>query len=77
MLSPQNIENRVLFARAHISEPLDYWDDVIFCDETKKMLYCNDGPSRVWRKASTALESRNIIPAVKFGKLSEMVWGCF
>ena len=30
---------------------------------------------RVWRKPLTALENKNLIPTVKFGKLCVMVWG--
>lgn len=30
-----------------LESPIQYWDDVIFCDETKMMLYYNDGPSRL------------------------------
>ena len=44
-------------------------------DEMKIMLYYHDGPQRVWRKPLTALENKNLIPAVKYGKLSVMVWG--
>lgn len=76
LLSAANVEKRFSFATMDISRPTDYWDDVIFCDETKMMLYYNDGPTRVWRKALTSLEKRNIIPTVKFGKLSIMIWGC-
>ena len=32
--------------------------------------------SRVRHKPLTALENKNLIPTVKFGKLSVMVWGC-
>lgn len=76
LLSSANVEKRLSFATMLISEPVDYRDDVIFCDETKMMLYYNDGPTIVWRKALTSLEKRNIIPTVKFGKLSVMIWGC-
>ena len=40
------------------------------------MLYYHDEPQRVWRKPLTALENNKLIPAVTFGKLSIMVWGC-
>lgn len=76
LLSAQNVEKRLRFATEYISLPLEYWDDVIFSDETKIMLYYHDGPQRVWRKPLTALENKNLIPTVKFGKLSVMVWGC-
>ena len=34
----------------------------------------HDGPQRVW--PLPALENKNLIPTVKFGKLFIMVWGC-
>ena len=40
------------------------------------MLCYPDAPQRVWRKPLTALENKNLIPTVKFGKLSVMVWDC-
>lgn len=76
LLSAANIEKRFSFAIRNVSQPNEYWDDVIFCDETKMMLYYNDGPSRVWRKPLTSLKQQNIIPTVKFGKMSIMIWGC-
>jgi len=76
LLSPVNVEKRLTFAVSMINQPIEYWDDVIFCDETKMMLYYNAGPPRVWRKPLSALDNRNIIPTVKFGKLSVMIWGC-
>jgi len=76
LLSEVNIEKRHSFAVSMMDHAEEYWDDVIFCDETKMMLYYNDGPSRVWRKLLSALEKQNIIPTIKFGKLSVMIWGC-
>jgi len=76
LLSAINIDRRLKFSIANANRPAEYWNDVIFCDETKIMLYYHDGPSKVWRKPNTALKQKNIIPTVKFGKLSVMVWGC-
>ena len=76
LLSKRNIEKRLTFAQEYINQPNDYWKDVIFCDEVKIMLYYNDGPNKVWRKPLQALENKNLIPTIKFGKLSVMVWGC-
>ena len=42
----------------------------------KIMLYYHDRPQKVWRKPLIALENKNLVPAVKFEKLSVMVWGC-
>ena len=34
-----------------------------------------DGPQTVWHKSLIALENTNLIPTVKFGKLSVMLYG--
>ena len=65
LLSAQRIENRLRFAIEHVSLPPKYWDDVIFSDETKIMLYYHDESQRVWRKPLKALENKILIPAVK------------
>ena len=64
------------FATEYVSLPPGYWDDAIFSDKTKIILYDHDGPQRVWRKPLTALENKNLNPIVTFGKFSVMVWGC-
>ena len=75
-LLAQNIEKRLHFATEHVLLPPEYWDDVIFSDETKIMLYYHDGPQRVWCKALTTLKNKNLIPTVKFRKLFVMVCSC-
>ena len=67
------LSRRLQFATEHVSLPSEYWDDVIFSDETKIILYYHDGQQRVWRKSLTAVENKNCIPTVKFGELSVMV----
>lgn len=66
LLSAENIEKRLRFAAEHISLPSGYWNDVIFSDETKIMLYYHGEPQKVWRKPLKALENKNLIPRVKF-----------
>lgn len=40
------------------------------------MMCYHDNPQKVWRKPLTTLKNKNIIPTVKYGKLSVLVWGC-
>ena len=47
LLSAQNVEKRLRFATEHISLLPGYWDDVIFSDGTKIMLYYHHGLQRV------------------------------
>ena len=75
----QNVEKSLRFATEQVSFPPEYWDDVIFSDETKIMLYYHGGPQRVWHKSLAALENKNVLSkmlTVKFGKLSIMVGDC-
>ena len=44
LLSAQNVKKRLRFATKHVSLRAEYWDDVIFSDETKITLYYHDGP---------------------------------
>lgn len=59
-----NIENGLLFICA-----IEY-----VSDETKIMLYYHDGAQKVCRNPLTALENKNLISSVKFGKLYQRSW---
>ena len=59
LLSAQNVEKRLRFANENVSNPPEYWDVVIFSDETKIIRFYHDGPQRVWRKPLIALEKKS------------------
>ncbi|KAK3556965.1 hypothetical protein QTP70_022309 [Hemibagrus guttatus] len=46
-------------------------------DETKIGHFGRSVSHYVWRKSNTAFQKKNIIPTVKYGGGSVMVWGCF
>ena len=75
LLSAKNAEKGLRFTTEYISLPPEYWNDVIFSDETKITLYYHDGSQRVWRKLLTPLGNKNLIPTAQFEMLSIMVWG--
>ena len=50
---------------------------VFWSDETKFELFGRNSATCVWRKNGTAFKKHNIIPTVKFGGGSIMIWGCF
>lgn len=71
-----NRQNRLHFAKEHINKDVNWWDDVIFLDESKFNLFGSDGRTMVWRKPNEELKGKNITPTVKHGGGSVMVWGC-
>ncbi len=77
LLSPKNINRRKELCNSWSSWTLKKWKKVLFSDETKINLFSSDGKVTVWRKLSTAFNSRNCVPTVKHGGGSLMVWGCF
>ncbi|KAK3542759.1 hypothetical protein QTP70_002767 [Hemibagrus guttatus] len=77
LLSKKNIKARLSFARKHLDDPQDFWENTLWTDETKIELFGRSVSHYIWRKSNTAFQKKNIIPTVKYGGGSVMVWGCF
>ncbi len=76
-LSKKNIKAPLSFARKHLDDPQDFWENTLWTDETKVELFGRCVSHYIWRKSNTAFQKKNIIPTVKYGGGSVMVWGCF
>ncbi|KAG2458113.1 TCB1 transposase, partial [Polypterus senegalus] len=74
--SPKNIAARLQFAKDHVDKPEGYWKNVLWTDETKIELFGLNEKRYVWRKENTAFQHKNLIPSVKHGGGSIMVWAC-
>ncbi len=55
---------------------MDYWNHVLWSDETKINLFGSDGVKRVWRQPGEVYKDKDVLPTVKYGGGSVMVWGC-
>lgn len=77
LLTKKNIAARLKFAKDHHDVPQQFWDNILWTDETKIELFGRNTQRYVWRKSGTAHQHQNIIPTVKYGGGSIMVWGCF
>ncbi len=49
---------------------------VLWSDETKINLFGSDGVKRVWRQPGEEYKDRCVLPTVKRGGGSVLVWGC-
>lgn len=75
-ISKKNQKDRLKFANEHISKDFDFWKKFIFADESKFNIFGSDGRGYVWRKPGEAFSKQNLLPTVKHGGGSVMVWGC-
>ncbi|KAI3375538.1 hypothetical protein L3Q82_003864 [Scortum barcoo] len=78
LLKPVHVQARLKFAREHLDDPEEDWENVIWSDETKIELFGKNSTCRVWRRKNAELHPKNTIPTVKHGGGNiMMLWGCF
>lgn len=71
-----NRRKRLDFAKLHELKDNNFWDTVLFTDESKYNIFGSDGRVNVWRKPNEELNIKNLRSTVKHGGGSVMVWGC-
>lgn len=75
-ISAVNQKKRLEFAKAYVNKPPEFWNQVIFTDETKINCFGSDGRQIVWREPNTEFKFKNLKPTVKHGGGSVLLWGC-
>ncbi len=69
-------KSRKQFAEKKQTKNMDYWNHVLWSDETKINLFCSDCVKRVWWQPGEEYKDKCVLPTVKHGGGSVMVWGC-
>ncbi len=76
LVSLKNRKARLEFAKRHLKKPSQFWNNILWTDETKINLYQSDGKRRVWRRKETAHDPKHTTSSVKHGGGSVMAWAC-
>ncbi len=76
LLKSRHKEGRLEFARAHADKDEDYWDSILWSDETKINVFRTDGFKTVWRRKGEEYKEKCMVPTVKHGGGCVLMWGC-
>ncbi|GFX82075.1 transposable element Tcb1 transposase [Trichonephila clavipes] len=71
-----NRQDRLAFAKMYVRQPTEYWENVVFVDESKYNIFQSYCKQSVWRKSNTAMHVKNLRPTVKHERGNLIVWGC-
>lgn len=74
-LTAANRQARLQFARAHVNWTQEQWRAVLFSDETRVCLFCNDRRKRVYRRQWERFAQACIQETVEYGGGFCMFWG--
>ena len=77
LLKTKHVQDRLKFVETYKKRCMQFWEKVIWSDETKVKLFGRNTATSVWQKNGTAFKKQNTIPTVKFRGGSIMIRGCF
>lgn len=75
-ISKRNRQKRLKFAKEHVNKPDEFWDSIIWSDESKFNMFGSDGKKMVWRHPGEEYKPECLNPTVKHGGGNVLVWGC-
>ncbi|GBL94256.1 hypothetical protein AVEN_16783-1 [Araneus ventricosus] len=75
-ITKANLKARLAFAKMCLKQPTEFWENVIFVDESKYNIFGSDSKQKVWLASNTSMHIKNLWPTVKYGGGNQLVWGC-
>ncbi len=66
----------LLKPRTHADKDEDYWDSILWSNETKINVFGTDGFKTVWCRKGEEYNEKCMVPTVKHGGGSVLMWGC-
>ena len=76
LLRDPTIRKRLAFAREHRDWTIEQWNSVLWSDESSFQLFCGAKRAYVRRRVGEKYSPQCIVPTVKHGGGSLMIWGC-
>ena len=64
------------YAKGNIEKPEAFWNNVLWNDKTKMLLFGHQQRRYIWRKNGEDFGEKNNLPTMKHGGQSIMLWGC-
>lgn len=77
LLRPQNKIKRLNWAKEHVNWSINQWKRVLWSDESKFEIFGSNRRIFVRRRRGERALAECVVPTVKHGGGSVMVWGCF
>ena len=77
LLSKKNMAAQLRFAKLHLNKPQDFWNNVLWTDDTEVEMFGHNPQQHVWRKPNTVHQHKHPMPTVKCGGGGVNNWACF
>ena len=77
LLKKRHVEACLKYAKQHLDKPVNYWEHVLWWDETKIVLLAVTQHTMFGGEMALHITRITLYTTVKFGGGSIMVWGCF
>ncbi|ETN98299.1 transposase [Reticulomyxa filosa] len=69
-------QKRLIFAINYKNWTIEEWKKVLWSDESKVSVFDSNDRQYCWRKRGEPIQDSHVIPTIKHGGGSLMIWGC-